>query len=51
MDLEPMDNRQQEEEERIQIEGSFAEYWAKREQDKRDERDFWRRWDEKWSRK
>ena len=28
---------------------SFAAYWAKREHDRRDERDFWRKWDARWN--
>lgn len=44
------DGRQQEHDERLQQEPlSAAEYWAKREQDMRDQRDFWRRWNDRWN--
>ncbi len=43
------DGRQQEQDEKIQLEPSFSDYWAKREQDRRDERAFWAAWDRKYN--
>ena len=43
------DGRQQEQDERLQREEPFSDYWAKREQDRRNERDFWAKWDQRWN--
>ncbi len=46
MDLDG-DNRQQEQDERIRLDPSWADYWAKREQDRKAEKAFWDKFWEK----
>ena len=46
--MEIGDNRQQEQDERLQAD-TFSDYWAKREADMRDQKEFWRRWNERWN--
>lgn len=42
------DARRYEDEQAVRAE-SFATYWAGREQDMRDQKEFWRKWDARWN--
>jgi len=47
--MEIGDNRQQEHDERLERDSTAADYWQKREEDMRAQRQFWANWDNRFN--